>query len=374
MGRDKKCVNCVNYRIDDKCQSTHSDNSILCASNQFGLYDSNVIHNACDCIQKCLCNQYNDHIVGSYVAQNYVELSEVTRKGNNVVNSTSVDSKNAKNMYGDTKYSHATVIDHYRRIQSTGVSLILDRHRNASTKVPVNNTKLGVGFVCNTSNTNTCYDITEYNCVGNVHTLHATVAHRGLEHHNIGHDCEWDLYDLDFLQCDGVQLPLDYQLVYVHPSKNGKILGFYYFTVVENIGRLMYCSKPPNGALSVWYRTQMYWSVYTQISNGYVDSVARAEAKLAYNNFLDDQHSWHKYGCSYEKYVLHIIDRLIDDCCEPVTRFCLFGVYVAFNTVQVISRRVVGRAEETSTYSWLGFCTVNCRPTASNYQLSHLRP
>ena len=34
------------------------------------------------------------------------------------------------------------------------------------------------------------------------------------------------------------------------------------------------------------------------------------------------------------------------------------GFYVAFNTVQVISRRVVGRAEETSTYSSLGFCTV----------------
>ena len=55
----------------------------------------------------------------------------------------------------------------------------------------------------------------------------------------------------------------------------------------------------------------------------------------------------------------------------------LFGVhkvYFAFNTVQVISRQVVGRAEETSTYSWPRFCTVNCRPTASNYQLSHLRP
>ena len=64
----------------------------------------------------------------------------------------------------------------------------------------------------------------------------------------------------------------------------------------------------------------MYWSVNTEMSNGYVDSVARAEAKLAYNNFLDYQHSWHKYGCSYEKYVLHIIDRLIDDCCEPVPR------------------------------------------------------
>ena len=53
--------------------------------------------------------------------------------------------------------------------------------------------------------------------------------------------------------------------------------------------------------------------------------------------------------------------------------FNYLGVYVAFNTVQVISRRVVGRAEETSTYRSSGFCTVNCRPMASNYQLSHLR-
>ena len=60
-----------------------------------------------------------------------------------------------------------------------------------------------------------------------------------------------------------------------------------------------------------------------------------------------------------------------------VLDICLFiylGFYIAFNTVQVISRQVVGRAEETSTYSSLGFCTVNCQPTASNYQLSHLRP
>ena len=56
-----------------------------------------------------------------------------------------------------------------------------------------------------------------------------------------------------------------------------------------------------------------------------------------------------------------------------VDLFIYLGFYVAFNTVQVIARRVVGRAEETSTCSSLGFCTVNCRPTASNYQLSHLR-
>ena len=47
--------------------------------------------------------------------------------------------------------------------------------------------------------------------------------------------------------------------------------------------------------------------------------------------------------------------------------------HTAFNTIQIISRRVVGRAEETSTYSWSRFYTVNCQPTVSNYQLSHLR-
>ena len=61
-------------------------------------------------------------------------------------------------------------------------------------------------------------------------------------------------------------------------------------------------------------------------------------------------------------------------CCFPDGVFIYLAFYVAFYTVQVISRWVVGRAEETSTYSSLGFCTVNCRPSASNYQLSHLRP
>ena len=55
-------------------------------------------------------------------------------------------------------------------------------------------------------------------------------------------------------------------------------------------------------------------------------------------------------------------------------QFIYLGFYVTFNTPQVISRQIVGRAEETSTYSSSGFCTVNCRPTASNYQLSHLSP
>ena len=63
-----------------------------------------------------------------------------------------------------------------------------------------------------------------------------------------------------------------------------------------------------------------------------------------------------------------------------ITLFCLFnynnknktllspfiylGFYVTVNTVQVLW------AEETS---WSKFCTVNCQPSVSNYQLSHIR-
>ena len=78
-------------------------------------------------------------------------------------------------------------------------------------------------------------------------------------------------------------------------------------------------------------------------------------------------------SCKFEPYErLDYWQKTLSNCKDKLLFY--LGFYVAFNTVQVISRRVVGRAEETSPYSSLGFCTVNCRPTASNYQLSHLRP
>ena len=61
-------------------------------------------------------------------------------------------------------------------------------------------------------------------------------------------------------------------------------------------------------------------------------------------------------------------------CVSHNRTFIYLGFYDAFNTVQVISRWVVGRVRETSTYSWSRVCTINCRPMASDYQLSHLRP
>ena len=47
---------------------------------------------------------------------------------------------------------------------------------------------------------------------------------------------------------------------------------------------------------------------------------------------------------------------------KSVNLFIYLGFYRTFNTVQVISRWEIGRAEETSTYSWSRFCTVNCTP------------
>ena len=79
-------------------------------------------------------------------------------------------------------------------------------------------------------------------------------------------------------------------------------------------------------------------------------------------------HNWYFSPDTSLYFIFHIGNIL----CTSV--IYLFGVYVTFNTVQVISQQVVGRAEETSTYSSLGFCTVNCQTTASNYQFSHFRP
>ena len=86
--------------------------------------------------------------------------------------------------------------------------------------------------------------------------------------------------------------------------------------------------------------------------------------------------AWANYGLDvfnitmHIEVVIHSMNAYVwcwSKICGSLDEFIYLGFYVAFNTVQVISRRVVGRAEETSTYSSLGFCTVNCRPTASNY-------
>ena len=93
---------------------------------------------------------------------------------------------------------------------------------------------------------------------------------------------------------------------------------------------------------------------------GIIDPDYRAQIFVVLHNITNQKISWDK-----TKPIAQLIFHSTINPC-----FVYLGFYVAFNTVQVISRRVVGRAEETSTYSSLGFCTVNCRPTASTLTLA----
>ena len=62
--------------------------------------------------------------------------------------------------------------------------------------------------------------------------------------------------------------------------------------------------------------------------------------------------SWKDRGNQYIQFVRVLYSKLPTNGKQlpafPLD-FVYLGFYVAFNTVQVISRRVVGRAEETST-------------------------
>ena len=107
-----------------------------------------------------------------------------------------------------------------------------------------------------------------------------------------------------------------------------------------------------------------YGKVFIRSSKNHAEHLAEINNKIILENS-----SWGK------DYKLTSNGRLIQKALLVASSiFFYLEFYVAFNTVQVISRQVFGRAEETSTYSLSGFCTVKCRPTANNYQLSHLRP
>ena len=53
--------------------------------------------------------------------------------------------------------------------------------------------------------------------------------------------------------------------------------------------------------------------------------------------------------CSDTLWVENFAEIALSRTVKEIDLFIYLGFYVAFNTVQVISRRVVGRAEETST-------------------------
>ena len=97
---------------------------------------------------------------------------------------------------------------------------------------------------------------------------------------------------------------------------------------------------------------------------------------IDHNILLGCHKSWFGLGGTIQKWFVSYFSnhcqtiKIGSTLSKLIYLFIYLGFYVAFNTKQVISRQVVGSAEETSTYSWSMFCTVNCRPMASNYQLS----
>ena len=76
-------------------------------------------------------------------------------------------------------------------------------------------------------------------------------------------------------------------------------------------------------------------------------------------NQLKQQYSPRSGIGPIETGILQDVTQEVVEVHRSVDLFIYLGFYIAFNTLQVISQRVVGRAEETSTYSSLGFCTVN---------------
>ena len=145
--------------------------------------------------------------------------------------------------------------------------------------------------------------------------------------------------------------------------------GIYFLQLLLVIGELMIESWKMDPPINLWFFDWLvtnFWYMGLSWSNTQCGPPA------------DHLNNWYSsvthISCFFFWLARHINWIIGNFPTQIVYLFVYLGFYVAFNTVQVISRRVVGRAEETSTYSSLGFCTVNCRPTASNYQLSHLRP
>ena len=138
------------------------------------------------------------------------------------------------------------------------------------------------------------------------------------EYHTYDHNINLDLYDVDLLYCAHETIPPGYQLIYVHPTRIGSASGFYYMVTTEGMDKLLCCPQHPIGALNVWYRTKMFCMMHNTRDVDFVSCVqTKNMANLAYDNFLDDQNSWEKYGCSYEEHMIDIIDGLFDECTKP---------------------------------------------------------
>ena len=69
-------------------------------------------------------------------------------------------------------------------------------------------------------------------------------------------------------------------------------------------------------ALQMLYTDQVYlvaWD-YKNMHLKYHDTHMNKVAKLAHENFIEDQHSWLTYGCLYEAHIIDTTDKVSEDC------------------------------------------------------------
>ena len=198
------------------------------------------------------------------------------------------------------------------------------------------------------------------------------------------------LEDKDVSACRYIQHTLLERLTFISKSKIYKITidtinsKLFYTILLNKKFEKPYVEKIWEKSFSISFCNSDWQIIYMTNFKELMLKLSQFKYKILHNILLCGklEAQWNKNippycdFCKETEDMQHILYfcRRIKSIWMHLDLFIYLGFYIAFNTVQVISRWVVGRAEETSTYSSLGFCTVNCRPTASNYQLSHFRP
>ena len=205
------------------------------------------------------------------------------------------------NSYNISVYSDSAVINNYRSMSSSDVSLAsMFRRRGNSPQAPSNSTNSGDGFVYDSNNTNLLCQV----CQNTRWTIPCIGSYPITGNH---------IHRVDFIALENSSL-LNHNshVVYVHPSDSNEFSGFHYITR-DPYCRLRGPCVPPPGVLHVINSVWMYCfpcEVSPCDQNIQIQTTKKL-AKLSYENFRADTHCWDTHGCSYEAHINNVIDKLI---------------------------------------------------------------
>ena len=113
-----------------------------------------------------------------------------------------------------------------------------------------------------------------------------------------------DVTNLEFHMDEGEA----FTVVYIHPSRNNSIQGFYLWGYIANIHRyaLIQCRDPPRGYIEIQFTVMYNIMIYGR-------NTEEVEPKSIYEDYCKDMLTRQYYGCSYIHYLQVLIDRMVDD-------------------------------------------------------------